>query len=92
MANEMVHIGNSVFVRKDSIRIVIPADSRKVKRILASKGLEASSTLFWNTTGDLETRSLIVLDDGKLVTSFVTANAIEKRISQKNNLEEVLDD
>lgn len=92
MANEMIHIGNSVFVPLDSIRIIIPADSRKVKRIMASKGMDISSPLYWNTTGDLETRSLIVLDDGKLVTSFVTANAIVKRINQKNNLEELLDD
>lgn len=92
MTYEMIHIGNSAYVPLDKIRLVIPADSRKVKRILKNKGIEISSMLYWNTTGDLETRSLIVLDDGKLITSFVTANAINKRINQRNNLEVEVDD
>lgn len=92
MTYEMIHIGNSAYVPLDKIRLVIPADSRKVKRILKNKGIEISSMLYWNTTGDLETRSLIVLDDGKLITSFVTANAINKRINQRNNLEVIEDD
>ena len=34
MANEMVHIGNSAFVPVDKIRLIIPADAGKVRRIL----------------------------------------------------------
>lgn len=92
MSNEMIHIGNSTFVNLDKIRIVIPADAKKVRKIMMNKGIEQNSPLFWNTTGDLETRSLIVLDDGMLVTSFVSSNAISKRINQKNNLEVQVDE
>lgn len=92
MANEMVHIGNSAFVPVDKIRLIIPADAKKVRRILASKGIEQNSDKFWDTTGDLETRALIVLDDGMVVTSFVSANAIVKRINQNSDLEVQADD
>lgn len=87
MSNEMIHIGNSTFVNLDKIRLVIPADAKKVRKIMTNKGIDQNSPLFWNTTGELETRSLIVLDDGIFVTSFVSSNAISKRINQKSNLE-----
>lgn len=92
MTYEMLHIGNSAYVPLDKIRLIIPADSRKIKRIMANKGIENSSGLYWDTTGGLETRTLIVLDDGKLITSFVSANSILKRINQRNNLEVEVDD
>ena len=92
MANEMVHIGNSAFVPVEKIRLIIPADAKKVRRILASKGIEQNSDKFWDTTGDLETRALIILDEGTLVTSFVSANAIVRRINLNNDLEVQTDD
>lgn len=92
MKNRMVHIGNSSYINADKVSMIIPADAAKVRRILKKKGVDATSTLVWNATGDLETRSLIVLDDGKLITAFVSANALSKRISQINNLEVQEDD
>lgn len=92
MANEMIHIGNSAFVPLDKIRVIIPADAGKVRRILKRKGIDQNSDRFWDTTSGLETRALIVLDNGMIVTSFVSANAIVKRINQKNNLEVQADD
>ena len=87
MANEMIHIGNSAFVPLDKIRVIIPADAGKVRRILKRKGIDQNSDRFWDTTSGLETRALIVLDNGMIVTSFVTSNAIVKRINQNNDLE-----
>ena len=92
MANEMVHIGNSAFLPVDKIRLIIPADAGKVRRILKRKGIDQNSDRFWDTTSGLETRALIVLDDGKFVTSFVTANIIVKRINLNNDLEVQTDD
>lgn len=92
MMCEMVHIGSGAYVPVDKIRLIIPADSRKVKRILANKGINTGSGLYWNANGDMEIRTLIILDDGKLVSTFVTANAIVKRIEQRNNLEEQEDE
>lgn len=92
MANEMIHIGNSAFVPLDKIRVIIPADAGKVRRILKRKGIDQNSDRFWDTTSGLETRALIVLDNGMIVTSFVSANSIVKRINQKNNLEVQADD
>lgn len=92
MVNEMIHIGNSAFVPLDKIRVIIPADAGKVRRILKRKGIDQNSDRFWDTTSGLETRALIVLDNGMIVTSFVSANAIVKRINQKNNLEVQADD
>ena len=92
MTYEMIHIGNSAYVPLDKIRLIIPADSRRVKRIMANKGIENSSGLYWDTTSGLETRTLIVLDDGKLITSFVSANSILKRINQRNDSEVIEDD
>lgn len=92
MANEMIHIGNSAFVPLDKIRVIIPADAGKVRRILKRKGIDQNTDRFWDTTSGLETRALIVLDNGMIVTSFVSANAIVKRINQKNNLEVQADD
>ena len=88
MANEMIHIGNSAFIPLDKIRVVVPADAGKVRRILKRKGINQNSDRFWDTTSGLETRALIVLDNGMIVTSFVTSNAIVKRINQNNDLEE----
>ena len=85
MANEMIHIGNSAFVPLDKIRVIIPADAGKVRRILKRKGIDQNSDRFWDTTSGLETRALIVLDNGMLVTSFVTSNAIVKRINQNKD-------
>ena len=51
------------------------------------KGIDQNSDRFWDTTSGLETRALIVLDNGMIVTSFVTSNAIVKRINQNNDLE-----
>ena len=87
MTNEMIHIGNSAFIPLDKIRVVVPADAGKVRRILKRKGIDQNSDRFWDTTSGLETRPLIVLDNGMLVTSFVTSNAIVKRINQNNDLE-----
>ena len=87
MANEMIHIGNSAFIPLDKIRVIVPADAGKVRRILKRKGIDQNSDRFWDTTSGLETRALIVLDNGMLVTSFVTSNAIVKRINQNNDLE-----
>ena len=92
MANEMIHIGNSAFIPLDKIRVIIPADAGKVRRILKRKGIDQNSDRFWDTTSGLETRALIVVDNGMIVTSFVSANAIVKRINQKNNLEVQADD
>ena len=92
MANEMIHIGNSAFIPLDKIRVIIPADAGKVRRILKRKGIDQNSDRFWDTTSGLETRALIVLDNGMIVTSFVSANSIVKRINQKNNLEVQADD
>lgn len=92
MTNEMIHIGNSAFIPLDKIRVIIPADAGKVRRILKRKGIDQNSDRFWDTTSGLETRALIVLDNGMIVTSFVSANAIVKRINQKNNLEVQADD
>lgn len=87
MTNEMIHIGNSAFIPLDKIRVIVPADAGKVRRILKRKGIDQNSDRFWDTTSGLETRALIVLDNGMLVTSFVTSNAIVKRINQNNDLE-----
>ena len=87
MVNEMIHIGNSAFIPLDKIRVVVPADAGKVRRILKRKGIDQNSDRFWDTTSGLETRALIVLDNGMIVTSFVTSNAIVKRINQNNDLE-----
>ena len=92
MVNEMIHIGNSAFIPLDKIRVIVPADAGKVRRILKRKGIDQNSDRFWDTTSGLETRALIVLDNGMIVTSFVSANAIVKRINQKNNLEVQADD
>lgn len=87
MANEMIHIGNSAFIPLDKIRVIVPADAGKVRRILKRKGIDQNSDRFWDTTSGLETRALIVLDNGMIVTTFVTSNAIVKRINQNNDLE-----
>lgn len=87
MKNEMVNIGNNTFVNADKIRVIVPADAEKVRRILKRKELTQKSNTFWNTTGDSETRTMIVLDDGMIVTSSVSTVSIAKRLNQKNNSE-----
>ena len=80
--NELINIGNGVFVNAEKIRIIIQADSAKVRRILNKKGIEKNSTLYWDAAGDKDIRSLIVLDDGMVAVSSVTSQSISKR---KNN-------
>lgn len=92
MSNDMIPIGNNAFVKSEKIRILIPADAAKVRRILKKKEIEINSPLLWDATGGFETRTLIVLDGGMMVMSFISSGAISRRINQNNSLEEDIDD
>ena len=86
--NELLNIGNGVFVNEDKIRIIMQADAGKVRRLLSKKGLDKNSILYWDAVGDKEIRSLIILDDGMVVVSPVTSQSISKRKNIKT-LEEI---
>jgi len=92
MKNDMIPIGNGSFIKANKICVILPADSTKIRRILKKKGIESASPLFWDTSGELEIHSLIVQEDGMLVTSFLSTNTIAKRVNQNNNMEEEVDD
>lgn len=92
MKNQTINIGNNAFINSDKICVVISADAEKVRRMLKRKGIKSDSEKFWNTTGDSETRTMIVLENGTLVTSSVASVSIAKRINQSNKMEEDIDE
>ena len=55
------------------------ADAEKVRRLLQRHGLERSSEQVIDATSVKETKSLLILDDGRVAISSMTANVIIKR-------------
>ena len=84
MKNRMVHIGNSSYINADKVSMIIPADAAKVRRILKKKGVDATSTLVWNATGDLEISKEAVCNVDVSVNSVVVSGKLKGDIvSQK---------
>ena len=79
MKSSFVDIGNRVRICTDRIVAIFDADAEKVRRLLQRHGLERSSKLVIDATSVKETKSLLVLDDGRVAISSMTANVIIKR-------------
>ena len=78
MKSSFVDIGNRVRICTDRIVAIFDADAEKVRRLLQRHGLERSSKLVIDATSVKETKSLLVLDDGRVAISSMTANVIIK--------------
>ena len=79
MRSSFVNIGNRVVIYTDRIVAIFDADAEKVRRLLQRHGLERSSELVIDATSVKETKSLLILDDGRVALSSLTSNVIVKR-------------
>lgn len=79
MRSSFVNIGNRANIRADRIVVIFDADAEKVRRLLQRHGLERSSERVIDATSIKETKSLLILDDGRVAISSMTANVIIKR-------------
>lgn len=79
MKSSFVDIGNRVKLCTDRIVCIIDADAEKVRRLLQRHDLERSSGLVIDATSVKETKSLLILDDGRVAISSMTSNVIIKR-------------
>ena len=79
MRSSFVNIGNRVQICTDRIVSIFDADAEKVRRLLQRHGLERNSQNVIDATSVKETKSLLVLDDGRVAISSMTANVIIKR-------------
>lgn len=90
MKTNYVNIGDRVNISMDRIVCIMDADSEKVRRLLKRHGLERSSSQVIDATSNKGTKSLLILDDGQLALSNLSANVIIKR-SCKDFFEEMGD-
>lgn len=79
MRSSFVNIGNRANIRADRIVAIFDADAEKVRRLLQRHGLERGSERVIDATSVKETKSLLILDDGRVAISSMTANVIIKR-------------
>ena len=75
----MLQGGNRANICVDRIVAIFDADAEKVRRLLQRHGLERSSEQVIDATSVKETKSLLILDDGRVAISSMTANVIIKR-------------
>lgn len=86
--NEMLNIGNGAFVNADKIKFIMQADADKVRRIMKRHNIDKTSDKYWDTVGDKEIKSFMVLDNGTVVVSMVNAHILAKRLNSNTNKEE----
>ncbi len=85
MMRKMLQIGDSFLASVESIKVIIQADAAKVKNYMEKNGIEPDSPLFFDTAGEGEIRSLIIMDDGFLATSSSEADEIARKINEDNS-------
>ena len=72
MRSSFVNIGNRANIYVDRIVAIFDADAEKVRRLLQRHGLERSSERVIDATSVKETKSLLILDDGRVAISSMT--------------------
>lgn len=80
--NEFLHVGFDAFINIAKVRLIAPADAEKLRREMKRREIDKSSMLFWNTASGKETKSVILMDDGMLVASGVSAETLVKRFNE----------
>jgi len=85
--SEFINIGNDSFVNKDFVFFIKGTDSEKLKRTLKRYGIERKSERVWDAAPEREPRSMMVLNNGFVVTSFLSPQVIAKRANLNIKLE-----
>jgi len=83
--NEFLAIGFDAYVNLGKVRVISPTDPDKLRREMKKRNMEKSSPSFWDTSNGKGVKSLLVLDDGFLVTSALGTDTLFKRFNDYKN-------
>ena len=87
MSSNFINIGNKVFIDANKVKLIISADSDRVRNVLAKRKLIRTSDEVFDGTSVKETRSLLILDDNSFCISSVNATKLVERT--KSNITEL---
>ena len=79
---KFINIGNGAFVNANKISAIISSDADKVRKVMIKRGCDRTSAEVYDVTDDAETRSIILLNDGSIVVSSVSASELNKRFHE----------
>ena len=80
--NEVLHIGFDSYVNVNKVILIAEMDSAKLRREMTKRELEKNSPKFWNACGAKEIKSVVLCDDGMLITSALGADTLIKRFNE----------
>lgn len=80
--NEFLHIGFDSYVSVSKIRIIASMDADKLRREMSKRNIDKNSSMFWNSGGSKEMKTVILCDDGMLITSALNADTLIKRLNE----------
>jgi regulator of extracellular matrix RemA (YlzA/DUF370 family) len=78
--NEFINIGSGNLLNSGRVLVLVQPESLPVKRMISDA--KQSGKLIDASQGH-KTRSVLVLDSGHAVLSFLTPNVLEKRLNSK---------
>ena len=82
MGNLMLHLGNDNYVNLDKVKLITAANAEKVRKFRNDWQIKKDSVDFFNGSSDKETRSMILLCDGSICTSSVSAKILKERANK----------
>lgn len=80
--NEFLHIGFDSYVNVSKVILIADMDSAKLRREMTKRDLDKNSPKYWNAGGAKELKSVILCDDGLLISSALGADTLVKRFNE----------
>lgn len=77
--NKFLHIGFETYIDSEKIILISACDIDKLRREMKKREIDKNSPKYWNATGGKETRSVILMNDGMVVTSALNADTLVGR-------------
>ena len=82
MDNLFLHLGNDNYVNLGTVKLITAANAEKVRKYRTDRKIDKNSNAFFNGSSDKETRSMILLCDGSICTSSVSAKSLQDRANK----------
>lgn len=77
--NKFLNIGFDAFINTEKIILISSGDSEKIRREMKKRDIDKNSSKYWNACGGKEMKSVILMDDGMVVTSAVKSDTLASR-------------
>lgn len=77
--DRFLHVGFDSYVNIKKIIAISPCDADKIRREMQKRGLEKNTSKYWNACGGKEMRTVILMDDGMIVSSSLNTDTLVNR-------------